>query len=211
MRSSKAGKMMPTWALIAMAAFVLVVIACLVALLLQEVPPHAGPQAVEKRFAPQIECLKELSLIYELEDFAIDPDKIAEIAKQGKDPTKGQAGFWEKADAAEGLFADPAILGASVILYQGNMKISARVKEDDEPEDMWSPFEVFGSSPEVDSARTSLWYSGVKKIIKYEKLTLNEAGTKKGYELILDLERLEPQTPADPGASSERREGTPQK
>jgi hypothetical protein len=211
MHSRAAGKIMPFWALIALSVFVVLVLGGLLALLLQEVPPHAGPRAIEKQFAPQLECLKELSLHYKLEDFAVDPDEIARKAEQGIDPIQGQAAFWEKAEAAEPLFNDPAVLGAGVLLFEGNMKISATVKSDELVEGMWSPYEIFDSPPEQGRPRTTLWYAGVKKLIKYERLTRSEAGRSMGFELILDLEQLDASLPSEGGAVTEDREGVPAK
>ena len=96
--------------------------------------------------------------------------------------------FLDQLEDNKDLFADSAILGASIIL-QCTENINTRfvVKDYKEPE-IWIPLSL--DSPDVDHPSVKRWYTGNERVIEYVNLFRDNEDKVRGYQLYLDLDRI---------------------
>ena len=155
------------------------------------------PRIVEEQYAEQLDALRTLALESPADlspPEPLDPDE--------QDPEfslfiERITAWSQRVESFEGLFDDPAILGASVKVYLPRHSTSRLVIKDYEP--AADELSRTRGKAGVDRPHVSVWDAGRMQVVKYENHILDEDGVKKGYQLVLDLDSLNvEQPPAHP-------------
>jgi hypothetical protein len=167
----------PAWLVATIILFAFILVAGLLFMVLEKLPPSASPSALEARFSVPIRFLKEMAACH---------------------PGPGHhKAWWDRVEANAGLFSDPVILGASIYVCHESMRtVSMTVKAFDAPEstvlESWindlSPSSAF---PDVGRPSLVHRHAGGRRLVKYRNVFLDASGKRRGYQLVLDLERLE--------------------
>jgi len=181
------GKISTPW-LIVISVFIFVIAAGAFLLMMKELPPCAEPEAIEKRFAEQIACLRELAESCDADGFIAGPPSGKEEGAESIKRLKDSEAWWKSVEEKADLFSDPVILGVSVVIIAPNMQISHVVKEYDEPS---GSFPLSGEESGVDRPATRLLFAGARFFVEYENRFMDESGMERGYRMILDLDLLE--------------------
>lgn len=168
----------------------------------RDLPPCADPEAIEARFAKQIEFLKDLAVSFPFEQHlpvSRRPDeKQIEEFRAELEKYQGTMEEWQRrVDQGADLFADPAIIGASVINDHSSQYVTRTViKECEELEESWfgamlESISGGASSPGVDKPAVRRLHVVGRRLVRIENLFLDPAGKRRGYQLVIDLDRLE--------------------
>jgi hypothetical protein len=175
----------PTWLKISILIVVVLalMVAALIKVMLEKPPVHARVPAIQARFAEQIEALRELAASVPGDGCVMDesPLEVVRTLERLDD-------WWKRVDRREGLFDDPAILGAHMLYYCDGGTSAFAVKPYDGLVDAWSPSELLARD---QWPRATLWYLGQKKVVRYEDRLQNESGDPTGFRIVLDPQLLE--------------------
>lgn len=174
----------PKWLKIAIPVVILLLlaVAALVKVMVEELPEYAQAPAIQKRFGEQIEILLDLAR-GNPSDGCVDESSPRSVMKE----IEIMNPWWSHAEAREAHFRDPAILGADVVYDCEGSTRSFGVKPYEEPTAAWSRSLVL---PSQKWPAVSLWYAGEKRLIRYEDRLEGVGVTPRGIRLILDLDVL---------------------
>lgn len=166
----------PTWSVAAVIVVVFALVAGLLFLLFEGLPPSVSPQALEERFKDQIDFLKTMAADH---------------------PGSGyQKEWWRQVEAKAGLFSDPVILGVSIyVCHEPRRFTSVTVKSFEAPRssmlESWiKDLSQSETLPDVGRPTLVHWHAGGRRLVKYRNLFLDASGKRKGYQLVLDLDRI---------------------
>ena len=176
-------KRIPTWIKISLPILVLgvILVAALAALIMEEVPPHAQPAALEARFPEQLAFLRELAPNLPLKGCQ---DRSHEELLALIDKLKA---WGERVKAGQHLFEDPVILGAEILQMCGDSQSTFGVKSYEGPQSTWSAAML---SRREQWPSVSLWFAGTQRQVRYDSQVDDPAPEPLLIRLILDLEAL---------------------
>ena len=157
-----------------------IVLAIATRVLLDELPEHMQ-ETIAQRFGEEIEVLARVA-----EEFPLDP-----CGEMGTDALLAQVGkireWRERMDSNSSLLADPVILGAEFIISCGDHESRFQVKHFDAFAPLWTP-SLSAVSEERPSV--SLWYSGTRRVVRYEDRVSGSTTRTTSVRLLLDLDGL---------------------
>jgi hypothetical protein len=176
----------PLWPLIMILACFLLFLAMAAMGIMKFSASSSGldPAFVEKRFKEHLDFLRELAVDYE--------EEVLELEEAGvNDPIRIPAKGWlKRLEEVEDRFSDPVVVGARVYTaYSATSQSKIVIKECDA-----SSFSSLFDRPGVERPVLLEKIVGTRHMVSYENLVLDSEGTARGYQLIIDLNRLpEPQ------------------
>ncbi len=189
---------MPTWLkiLLPILVFVALLVAAVIRVVMEEVPAHAQPAALEDRFAEQLAFLREMAdsipvnvctddLLASVElDGSADPDAIRDNLQSILAPLKQ---WHEQINAGWPALDDPIILSADVVQFCNDSGSTFVVKPYEVPSIAWSTA-IFTASDQQPPV--SLWFAGTKRQVRYNARVGGSDEDPLVIRLILDLEGL---------------------
>ncbi len=199
MHSHRSEKRVPAWIKITVPVvlFVGAVFAGLVVIATRDLPECAQAAAIEKRFAKQLDHLKELALTRG-PDIPPPETPVAEEESTGNESAEirdaihrflpREEMWWIGMEIDEELFADPAILGASIRYYRDGTENCIIFKDNNKPDGAWT---LSFQSPTLEEPEVSLYQAGKKRWIRYENRFEGASGMQRGCRLCIDLDLLE--------------------
>jgi len=180
-------KPIPKWLKIALPVLIMggILVAALVALVMETVPPDAQPAVLEARFEKQLAFMRDLAGDLPMQGCEERPGaRSREELLALVDSLKA----WEtRVKAGEDLFKDPVILAAEILQMCDGSQKTYGVKRYEGPESTWSAA-MFRRTDQWPSV--SLWFAGTQRQVRYDARIGGSDADPLLIRLILDLENL---------------------